>query len=287
MTLFIDLRATPSGGICASEATLWDDGTQAVTAGDFASRIRGRDLILATHGFNVGRASGIESLSAWGRLLKLPATTLFIGILWPGDSRFFPVVDYPFEGDEAIASGRLLARFLNENAGGAASLSLVSHSLGARTVLEALDGMNRNVRRLILMAGAIEDDCLLGEYRQAAAKAQEICILASRSDLVLELAFPIGNLVGEIVMHGHPYFESALGRSGPVQPLPLEQRGGAWQIPDGWDFGHGDYVHGDPNGPRFAPPVPPPAGAEPPPYDPSDSSWKPSWSAGVVSTQTD
>ena len=285
MTFFIDLRATPSGGICAQEATLWDDGTQPVSTADFASRAGGRDVILAAHGFNVDRKSGIKALSSWEQRCQLPGNNLFIGVLWPGDSRYFPVVDYPFEGDEAIASGRLLAQFINGNADGAASISLVSHSLGSRTVLEALSGMNRSARRLILMAGAIENDCLVKEYQAAAMKAKEIYILASRSDLVLELAFPVGNLVGEIIMCGHPYFRTALGRDGPAQPLSLDQRGGVWQIPEGWDYGHLDYLPKDTNGPLCAPPVRVPGEADSPPFKPPVDGWKPSWSAGVVSTQ--
>jgi hypothetical protein len=281
MTLFIDLRATPSGGVCARDATLWEDGTRPVSASEFASRIGGRDVILATHGFNVSRKDGLGSLSTWSQLCRFPPAAVFVGVLWPGDSRYFPVVDYPFEGDEAIASGRLLAWFLNEHAGDAASLSFISHSLGARMVLEALGGINRDVRCLILMAGAIENDCLVKEYQQSAAKAKRVCVLSSKADRVLELAFPAGNLVGEIIMRGHPYFRTALGRSGPAGALPGEG-GGVWQIPKGWDFGHGDYLGGDPLGQAISPPVDPPGESTPAPS--GAPRWKPSWSAGVAST---
>ena len=287
MTLFIDLRATPSGGIGAAEATVWDDGTQLVSRGDFSARVRGLDLLLATHGFNVDRHHGIQALTDWSQLCQLPASTLFVGVLWPGDSQFLPVIDYPFEGSEAISSGTLLASFLNENAAGAASLSFVSHSLGARTILEALTGVNLSVRRLVLMAGAIEDDCLVNEYQRAAAKAAEIFVLSSKSDAVLEFAFPVGNLVGEIVMHGHPYNRTALGRNGPSQPITLSQRGGAWQIPDGWHYGHGDYLPKNSAGPRISPPITVPAQTTLVPVQPPVDGWKPSWSAAAVSTQID
>jgi hypothetical protein len=287
VTLFIDLRATPSGGIVAADATVWEDGTHAISAAEFGQRVRGLDLLLAAHGFNVDRQHGIEALSKWSQLCELPASSLFVGVLWPGDSQFFPVIDYPFEGSEAIASGKLLAGFLNENATSAASLSFVSHSLGARTVLEALTGMTSGVRRLILMAGAIEDDCLVNEYKAAAAKAAEIFILASKSDAVLEFAFPIGNLVGEIVMHGHPYNRTALGRDGPSQPIPLDQRGGSWQIPDAWHYGHLDYLPRKATAPPIVPPVAVPAQTADVPMNPPVDGWKPSWSAGAISTQMD
>jgi len=150
--------------------------------------------MLATHGFNVSRQDGIDALSNWSRLMSLSGSDLFVGVLWPGDSRYLPVLDYPAEGDEAIASGRLLARFLNEYAASAASLSLVSHSLGGRVILEATSGLDRTVRRLILMAGAIEDDCLTREYQAAAGNAQQISVLASRKDDVLAFLIDFDNL---------------------------------------------------------------------------------------------
>jgi len=288
VTLFIDLRATPNGGIVAAEATVWDDGTRPVPATEFAERVRGLDVLLATHGFNVDRQQGIDALSKWGGLCQLPPSSLFVGVLWPGDSQFFLVIDYPFEGTEAITSGKLLADFLNENAANAASLSFVSHSLGARTVLEAITGLNiAAVRRLIIMAGAIEDDCLVNEYQDAAAKAAEIFVLSSRSDAVLEFAFPVGNLVGEIVMRGHPYDKPALGRDGPSQPIPLSQRGGAWQIPDPWDYGHLDYLPRAAIAPQIPPPVAAPTQTSNVPVNPAVNGWKPSWSAGAISTQMD
>src|SRR5215831_8299186 len=258
MTLFIDLRATPSGGVCAAEATVWEDGVRLISTEEFIARIQGFNVVLATHGFNVSRGAGIQALACWSALLQLSPAEVFVGVLWPGDSKFLPVLDYPIEGDEAVKSGRLLANFLNRNAKGAASLSLVSHSLGARRVLEKLDKLDRAVRRLVLMAAAIEDNCFQSEYQSAVAKAEKIYTLASRKDWVLQFAFPIGNPVGEIVMRGHPYFKSALGRAGPAEPIPLEQCGGSWQIPDGWKYGHGDYLPDNAIAEQIAPPIQPP-----------------------------
>jgi pimeloyl-ACP methyl ester carboxylesterase len=285
MTLFIDLRATPSGGIVASAATLWEDGTTPLSHSDFAARIRGRDVLLATHGFNVDRQAGITALSAWSERCTVTPSSIFVGVLWPGDSRYLPIIDYPLEGREAIASGQLLASLLNQDAVGASSISFVSHSLGARVILEAAKGLARPVRRLILMAGAIENDCLTNEYQAAAANAQEIAVLASRSDWVLQYAFPAGNLVGEILMQGHPYYKVALGREGPATPIAAQQLGGVLQIPDAWAYVHGDYLPSQAVGPLFPPPVQTPAANAGIPLNPPPDDWKPSWSAGVVSSQ--
>lgn len=244
-------------------------------------------MLLATHGFNVSRAEGMDALSRWSELFTLPPSVLYVGVLWPGDSAFLPVIDYPFEGSEAIQAGRLLAGFLNQHGGSAASFSFVSHSLGARMVLEAISNLAAKTRRVTLMAGAIEDDCLASEYAAAANNCQQIWTLASRKDWVLEFAFPIGNAFGEIVMRGHPYFKAAIGRNGPAQPIPVEKRGGAWQIPEGWDFGHGDYLPSEANAASFPPPAvqPLPPAPDAPPLANDPPPWKPSWSAAAVSTQ--
>lgn len=250
---------------------------------DFGERIRGLDLVLATHGFNVSRGGGVTSLSHWGQACALPPSSLFVGVLWPGDSQFLPVISYPFEGSEAIKSGQLLADFLNREARQAASLSFVSHSLGARTMLETVKNLRRKARRVVLMAGAIEDNCLEKEYRSAASNAERIYTLASKKDLVLKFAFPIGNPIGQLVMRGHPYFETALGLEGPESPIPIAQRGGAWQIPNGWDYGHGDYL---PDGPIAHPVAPPVQAPGPGSGQPSTvKGWEPAWSAGAVATQ--
>ena len=285
MMLFIDLRASASGGICAQDATVWEDGTSLVSTQEFAARVRGLDLVLATHGFNVGRAAGIRCLSCWAPCLRLPDTSLFAGVLWAGDSKYLPVISYPSEGDQAIASGRLLAAFLNREALAAASISFVSHSLGARTMLEAVRHLRRTARRLILMAGAIEDDCLEREYRDAAANAERICTLASRQDRVLQFAFPLGNPIGQILMHGHPYFETALGREGPEQAIAPRQRGGAWQIPDAWCYGHGDYLPDTPVNGAIEVPVAAPGPQSAVPCQPRFAQWESAWSASAVSTQ--
>jgi len=43
-------------------------------------------------------------------------------------------------------------------------------------------------------------------------------------------------------MHVHPYNRTVLGRKGPARPIPLNLHVAAWQIPDDWDFGHGEHL---------------------------------------------
>jgi hypothetical protein len=276
MTWFLDLRADSAGGNPAREVTVRQDANILFNIDAFLEKVRGRDVLLGTHGFNVNRHDGMASLTAWSNLLQLGDSALFAGVLWPGDSRWAPVVDYPFEGGEARDSGRLLALFLDKYFSETASLSFASHSLGARMVLETIHQMNHRVRRLTLMAGAIEDNCLIKEYWDVPAKVDEISVLASRGDGVLKLAFPIGNILGGIIYRGHPYWHGALGHDGPESPFPCNLHSG-WQIPDNWEYGHGNYLGGAP--PSLSPPVNVPPNGSPQPNS------KPAWSAGFVSTR--
>src|SRR5262249_51801514 len=136
----------------------------------------GRNLLFATHGFNVSRPHGATSLGTLDRYLGLAPPNLFIGVLWPGDS-WLPIVDYPFEGDVAIDCGRRLAAFCNERCAVAQSISFLSHSLGARLVLEATAHLARQAHSICLAAGAINRDCLTSEYSGAAGNAALISLL--------------------------------------------------------------------------------------------------------------
>src|SRR5690242_19960309 len=175
MTQFLDLRYAPVGGGLAAQVNL-NQGTSAadytgLKPSDLASAIRGRHVLIATHGYNVDRAAGIASLSNWESLLRLSGQAsgqnsgqsssqnlgqaAFLGLLWPGDSLWAHGLDYPDEPRIADDAGALLATFLDANFQHAASISFASHSLGARVVLATIAKMNLPVRRLTPMAGAI------------------------------------------------------------------------------------------------------------------------------------
>jgi|JI10StandDraft_1071094.scaffolds.fasta_scaffold40485_3 hypothetical protein len=284
MTIFLDLRAIPSGGFVADQVTVRDATTNGrLSYSTFEDLIAGKHLVLATHGFNVNSADGLDSLSKWDGLSRLPSPYIYVGVLWPGDSRFLPILDYPIEGAVALSSGHLLSGFLNAHASRATGISMISHSLGARTVLEAIKGLNQRISILILMAAAIEENCLSQEYEPVTSKIGKIYVIASRSDMVLSAAFPIGNLVGEVVMSGHPYFSKALGREGPRSYVGIDAPCSLWQIPNSWDYGHGDYLPGLIVDAPMAPSLPIPFDNDPPPRN--TDGWKSSWSAGVIATE--
>jgi len=287
MTNFLDVRALAGGGDLFCKVQI-KTGTSIqnytdLSLGDLLSFIHGKDVLIATHGFNVNRQQGIECLSNWESLLvPTPFPGAFVGLLWPGDSESLHALSYPVEPRNATAAGNMIAAFVDNCFGNAASISLVSHSLGARVVLQTVSQMKRPVRRTILMAGAIGDDCLTGEFASVPAKVGTISMLASKEDEVLRWAFPLGDLVAEIVDHDHPWWESALGRFGPSKP-PMHYQPPC-EIPKGWDYGHGNYLQTQP---------PAPAAIAPPTVVPEDGEcplggvdgWQEAWSASFVSTR--
>lgn len=285
MTVFLDARALAGGGGVAPSLTAYTAtaGASAPLSLDgLMSFIYGKDVLIGTHGFNVNRADGIECLSAWEPLLQLPASAVFVGLLWPGDSDSLYALSYPLEPKNAMDAGAMVGRFVDANFSNASSVSYVSHSLGTRVVLQAITTMNRRVRRAILMAGAVSDDCLTAEFDSVPSKVDSLSILASREDDVLRWAFPLGDLAAEIVDRDHPWWESALGRFGPKTAPPDFVPPG--QIPDAWNYGHLDYLR---TVPSASTPVLPPTGVPatgPVPLQGAPG-WQQAWSASFVSSR--
>jgi pimeloyl-ACP methyl ester carboxylesterase len=245
MTQFLDVRLSPVGGelarsVAVHQGTSIDD-YMGISMSGLLNSIRGQHVLIATHGFNVNRKSGIACLSNWESLLQLPPSSAFVGLLWPGDSVWAHGLDYPDEPRIADETGALIAAFLDANFGAAASISFASHSLGARVVLAAVAQINLPVRRLMLMAPAIDDNCLATEFQNAVAKVEAISVLASKKDEVLAAAFPLGNFFAGIIAAGHPWWRAALGHTGPVSPLPANFKA-PYEIPDNWNYQHGNYL---------------------------------------------
>jgi len=295
MTQFLDVRMNPVGGELATQVALNQGTTLANYAGiqpaDMQSHIAGQHVLIATHGFNVDRAAA--SLSNWESLLQLPPSSAFVGLLWPGDSVWAHGLDYPDEPRVADNAGLLLAPFIDASFASAASISFASHSLGARLILQTINHMSTPVRRVVIMAGAIDDNTLNTEFQAAAAKIGVINVLSSKKDKVLSDLFPLGNWIGGIIAEGHPWWRAALGHTGPVTPWPTNLRA-PFEIPDKWDYQHGNYLEID-NPP--APPLPLPIDVPPqknpvlPPanVDPSildlPAGWREEFSAAFASTR--
>lgn len=288
MTRFLDVRLDPVGGNLAASVAV-NQGTsisnyQSLDQKQLLTDIRGQNVLIGTHGYNVNRADGIASLSNWEGLLQLDRPSVFVGLLWPGDSIWAHGLDYPEEPRIANQAGLLIAPFLDANFADAASISFASHSLGARVVLQTISNMNLTVRRATLMAGAIDDDCLDTEFAAAAAKVGKISVLASKKDDVLSELFPLGNLIGGIIAEGHPWWHAALGHCGPSKPKP-DNFESPFEIPSNWNYGHHDYLRIDPPPPpSIALPAEVPPNGSPLPAS-GTSGWQGAWSAAFCSTR--
>jgi hypothetical protein len=250
MTLFLSFRTRPVGGAVNPTPQLYDGlgnrsqpGWSLIPPSQLRALFAGKSVLFAVHGFNVTQSNGVVAMGLLDSYLALAVPDLFVGVLWPGDS-VIPIVDYPIEGNVAIDCGRGLADFCNEFCGSAQAVSFVSHSLGARLVLEAVLNLNRKARSVCLTAAAINRDCLTAEYANAAQNSEQISLLASREDLVLKVAFSVGDPLAELLHDDHTPFQVALGSEGPPTPAPTQVRV-PWQISDtgaAGDYGHLDYL---------------------------------------------
>jgi hypothetical protein len=246
VTLYLNLRAQAVAGGIVDPYLLRGDGTgfppalSAVPWAEIAGVVAGRNLLLVAHGFNVNYEEGARSLGQLERRLALAPSDLLVGVLWPGDF-WIPVVNYPFEGDDANVCGSKLAAFCNAWFGPAQSLSFASHSLGGRVMLQAARDLGRRARSLCLTAAAIDRDCLTEEYAAAADNADRIAVLASHEDMVLKVAFRLGDPISDLLRDGSISAERALGYDGPPA-VPAPPVAPPWQIPDQADYGHGNYL---------------------------------------------
>lgn len=244
MTLFANFRAGPYGAVCSpylldGDAMADPPAMTSVVSGAAPVMLRDRDVILATHGFNVSYVSGLRSLSRLEQALALGNNDAFLGVLWPGDW-ILPAINYPFENGVASKAGRLLADFINRWLGSARSISLVSHSLGARVVLTAIRGSTRRIRCACIAAGAVNAGCLTEEFAAASANCDRIVTLSSRADTVLRFAYPPGDLLADVFDPDHKPFEAAIGRDGPRTPWASWVR--PCEIPENEDYNHSDYL---------------------------------------------
>lgn len=246
MTYFLNLRTQGVGGPVADPYLLEGDGATTPPALSLvpwtrvSSIVASKNLLFATHGFNVSYQVGACSMGLLERYLDLGSSNLFIGVLWPGDC-WLPIVDYPFEGDVALDCGKRVAAFCNGWCTSAETISFLSHSLGARLVLEAITNLNRNANSVCLTAAAINRDCLTAQYSKAATNSTIISVLASHEDYVLKIAFSVGDPFAELLHDDHTPFQPALGSGGPPNtPRPPVRY--PWQISDAEKFGHHDYM---------------------------------------------
>jgi hypothetical protein len=276
---FRDLSAAKSGGVTAGAMVdlagmgmdfdwnrpaslrqrLSQGQARYVPWGEVKRRLAGKSVCFVVHGFNVDRDHGYagegalaQEMLGLGRLFpaagRATLVDLVIPVLWPGDW-YLPGVNYPFEMGDVRATGRRFDEFLRSDAQRASRISFVSHSLGARVVLEAVSHaagkISGRFETAVLTAAAADDDILDDpRYAVGVAALREIIVVSSFKDSVLADAFPVGDRIEAALWNNEKASDRALGRFGPARLKPGSAARGKvrwFDIDPGENCGHDGY----------------------------------------------
>ena len=247
MRYVLDFRERETGGAVVPGKLSTTSGLQGPNA-ELELKREPR-VVFLLHGFNVDRSSGHAGLLRLANHLPSAQDEGVVATLWPGDHWVGPL-SYSFEGRDADDTADYLSRFIADILDVSTPVSFVSHSLGARVVMgavERLEARGRPVDQVCLMAPAIDDFSLASteDYREAVETTSRVAVLASREDTVLKWAYPAGDLLQAFVFFWRESYGLALGYHGP-KPDPddgaVPARVAHEQIPDERQSGHGDYV---------------------------------------------
>lgn len=244
MKFVLDLRMVGSAGpVAPSLLSRFDDGASGMVA--VTALAQEPRVTFLLHGFNVDRKQGREELGELANQLQGQISGALVATLWPGDSNLW-ALSYPFEGADADDAANHLAKFIVDYVPRHLPVSFVAHSLGCRVVLETVSqlvGETHQVDRVCLLAAAIDDFTLASEndYLEATVAAKRVAVMSSRSDRVLQLAYPVGDLLQAFLFVGDTP-GAALGRRGPRQHRGTGVPGNVGHRPSEMKHGHGDYL---------------------------------------------
>jgi len=204
-------------------------------------------LTFIIHGYNVNRENGRDSLTSAAQQLTAGRPASYVGVLWPGD-HWTRALSYPFEGRDADDSAAFLARYIQDVIARGSRLSFVSHSLGARVLFETVKRLrpDYSIGQVLTMAPAVDDTSVAtpGDYLPAVVRSERVAVLASRKDKVLQLAYPVGDVLQAFIFFRTDHPGLALGYHGPraakghaVPAQVLHE-----QVPDARESDHSHYL---------------------------------------------
>lgn len=196
---------------------------------------RGKRIVIPVHGYHNDFDAATEAYrTVESRMEKAglpfdgtvryyyPGSNLNIGFFWAIN--------------RANVAGRHLGTLVRRLQAAGNTVSILTHSLGARVALTALQ--TSHVEDLVMMAPAVDDDCLgeEGEFSPAASATNRVIVMFSPRDSVLRYAYRASELFERA------NFRHALGLNGASGPVPWN----VYQIPC-IDFigGHGEYKDRD------------------------------------------
>ena len=250
MSLYVNMRYESVGGPLRKDPYLIEgDGLAAkplmksLSNSEAAQRVAGRTVVFTVHGFNVSYVGGLCSLARLEKKLVplLPPHFLMVGVLWPGDF-IIPAINYPGEWRDAVNGGKALAKFADTVLNGAADFCFLSHSLGGRLTLEAVAALKRKASRVCLTAAAADADSLEWPYSATVTNSGQVTWLASLEDMVLKLAYPIGDWAGHVFFGDKDDdLAGALGRYGGKWPRTHKPTARGFTVADALKYDHGNY----------------------------------------------
>ena len=233
-------------------------------------------VCFVVHGFNVDRKRGSRSGGTIAQELDGPVTDLkpsvelsnadlVIPVLWPGDG--FIAWSYFTAFTHAQEAGAKFAQFLLDPGFDADQVSFISHSLGARVVLQTIEQtlvlarrpLKFRFQKAILTAAAVDNDALdSGEFPNIASAdgPTDIVVVSSMKDSILRTFFTIGDDVEGAMWDNYGGTGQALGRYGPAlspgSPVRAKTRWYDFQgrsnqghdgyMPAPWEYPVGDKV---------------------------------------------
>jgi hypothetical protein len=228
-----------------------------------ADLFRGKRVCFLVHGFNVSADHGVkgggpaaqeyQALGAMG--LSMSGADMVVPVLWPGDGFIGWSYFTAFRTTRAV--GARFADFLTSRAFPAADVSFVSHSLGARVVLETVTqtalrrraGLPWRFGTAALTAAAVDEGVLdQAPFAAGVAALPRIVVLSSGRDEILSRGFVVGDRIEGLLWADYRASGGgdgrALGRFGPqfATPSAARDRTEWYDFADAENQEHDDYL---------------------------------------------
>ncbi|MCB0571093.1 MAG: alpha/beta hydrolase [Phaeodactylibacter sp.] len=146
---------------------------------ELIARAKGKRVLLLIHGMNTPAVRAINyyrGVAHWVNGPTAPYDVVF-GLLWPGyqlkRSKVQASLAFLKANPSARRSGKKFAGLLQELAGEARSLDIMTHSMGSKVALSALKKQDGMVDKLFLMAPSVGAKTL-GKHRKYEASARHV-----------------------------------------------------------------------------------------------------------------
>lgn len=215
-----------------------------LTEAEYLSALTGRRVLLLVHGYN--NTEDAVSL-AYARIERASRKFLgrkydvITGYTWPGGAIGLA---YPVARSRANTAGPRFAVWIRKISRVAASLDIMSHSLGARVALKALGtSPTRTVRNLYLLASAVDNESIEKgeEFFDATKRCARVMVMHSRHDRTLALWYRLGDAL--LPWQWLDFLDVALGNSGPEDPADIIRHSPHVLVVNGKGprLDHGDY----------------------------------------------